>query len=61
MTPDEIKSDLKTMHPCMEKLFDVWDNSHMKNMSLTSVGIAIGHANIRRVTKETDNLSIWIN
>jgi len=61
MEPDEIKSDLISIHPCMEKLFDVWDNSHMKSMSLTSVGIAIGHANIRRVTKETDNLSIWIN
>jgi hypothetical protein len=61
MTEEEIKSDLKTIHPCMEKLFDVWDGSFMKNINLTSVGIAIGHANTRRITKETDNLSIWIN
>jgi hypothetical protein len=61
MTPAEIKSDLQSMHPCMEKLFDVWNDSLMKNTTLTSVGIAIGHANIRRVTKETHNLSIWIN
>lgn len=61
MSEEEIKVFLKTVDPCMEKLFDVWDNSYMKNMTLTSVGIAIGHANTRRITKETDDLSIWIN
>lgn len=61
MSQGEVKDYLKSAHICMEKLFDVWDNSYMKNMTLTSVGIAIGHANIRRVTKETDDLSIWIN
>lgn len=57
----DIEDYLKTVHPCMNELLRIWDNSHMKNITLTSVGIAISHANIRRITKETDDLSIWIN
>lgn len=41
-------------------LFDIWDNSYLKNMTLTSVGIAIAQANIIRKTKENIDLSIWI-
>ncbi len=41
-------------------LFNVWENSSMKNMSLTSVGIAIAQANYRRKTGLTLDLSIWI-
>lgn len=46
--------------PFLEVLFDVWKNSAMKNMSLTSVGIAIAQANYRRKTGQTLDLSIWI-
>ena len=61
MNEKEIEEHLKAVHPCMDKLLNVWENSSIKNTTLTSVGIAIGHANTRRITKETDNLSIWIN
>ncbi len=44
----------------MARLFDVWKNSAMKNMTLTSVGIAIAQANYRRKTGLTLDLSIWI-
>ncbi len=44
----------------MNTLLDVWDNSAMKNMTLTSVGIAIAQANFRRKTGITLDLSIWI-
>ncbi len=44
----------------MAKLLDVWKNSAMKNMTLTSVGIAIAQANYRRKTGLTLDLSIWI-
>jgi len=47
-------------HPCMAILYDVWENSYMKNTLLTSVGIAIANANIRRVTGAQYDLSIWI-
>ena len=61
MNENDVEENLKSAHPCMDMLLHVWDNSYLKNLTLTSVGIAIGHANTRRITKETDNLSIWIN
>jgi hypothetical protein len=61
MNSKEIKDLIISIHPCMKNLYDVWDNSYMKNFTLTSVGIAIGHANIRRVTGNEFDLSIWIN
>ncbi|MBI1185008.1 hypothetical protein GC194_12100 [bacterium] len=44
----------------MSTLFDVWDNSSLKNMTLTSVGIAIATANLRRKTGISVDLGIWI-
>jgi hypothetical protein len=44
----------------MNILFDIWNNSEMKHMTLTSVGIAIAQANFRRKTGKTIDLSIWI-
>lgn len=61
MSEKELKEYLLVVHPCMKKLFDVWGSSPLKNTSLTSVGIAIGHANMRRVTGESADLAIWIN
>lgn len=43
-----------------ETLADVWDKSSLRSMSLTSVGIAIGHANFQRVSGDQAPLSIWI-
>ena len=60
MKLEEVKECLMKVHPCMEKLFDYWDNSDLQHMSLTSVGIAIGHANMRRLTGESSDLGIWI-
>jgi len=44
----------------MNNLFETWTNSSMKNLVLTSVGIAIAQANYRRKTGVTIDLSIWI-
>jgi hypothetical protein len=41
-------------------LFDVWNNTQLKNLSLTSVGIAIGHANATQVIGLDAPLNIWI-
>ncbi len=35
--------------------------TEFKSFTLTSVGIAIGHANIKRPVSKFSNLSIWIN
>ncbi len=61
MNDDEIKSICIEIRPYMEELFEVWSVSAMKEFTLTSVGIAIGHANIKRLVGEFSNLSIWIN
>lgn len=45
----------------MKKIFETWESSAIKNFTLTSVGIAIGHANIKRLVGEFSDLSIWIN
>jgi hypothetical protein len=44
----------------MKVIFDTW-TSTMGHFTLTSVGIAIGHANVKKQTGEFTNLSIWIN
>ena len=49
------------IRPYMSGVFETWSESAMKNLTLTSVGIAIGHANIKRLVGEFSNLSIWIN
>jgi hypothetical protein len=61
MNDVEIKDTCIKIKPYMSGLFDIWSESAMKNFSLTSVGIAIGHANIKRLVGEFANLSIWIN
>jgi hypothetical protein len=43
-----------------ETLADVWDNSSLRSMALTSVGMAIGHANFQRLSGDQAPLSIWI-
>ncbi|WP_343630918.1 LPO_1073/Vpar_1526 family protein [Fluviicola sp.] len=61
MTTNEVKDLLVKTNPCMLKLFDILDKSAFKNFELSSVGIAIAHANFRRRTGKTLDLSLWIN
>lgn len=61
MNDKEIKEKCVEIRPYMAGLFETWSESAMKNFTLTSVGIAIGHANIKRLVGEFANLSIWIN
>jgi len=56
----ETKELIKQQGDFMNILFDVWDNSPLKNMTLTSVGITIATANLRRKTGISVNLGIWI-
>lgn len=61
MTHPEIRETCISIRPFMESVFDTWSNSNMKSFTLTSVGMAIGHANIKRFLGEFASLSIWIN
>ncbi len=60
MSHEEVSSYIKAQGEFMEKLFDYWDNSEMKSMTLTSVGIALAQANFKRKTGLSYDLSIWI-
>lgn len=61
MNGNQVKELLIKNAPIMEKIFEVWSNSKFKNFDVSSVGIAIAHANFRRRTGQTLDLSIWIN
>ena len=61
MNNNEIKEKIVEISPCMKNIFETWESSALKNFTLTSVGIAIGHANIKRLVGEFSDLSIWIN
>jgi len=58
---EEIKSRCIAALPQFADLFDLWDNTSMKNFSPSSIGIAIAHANITRAVPHFGPLSIWIN
>jgi hypothetical protein len=57
----EIRKKCVEIRPYMSDVFEIWSQSPMKNFTLTSVGIAIGHANVKRLVGEFADLSIWIN
>lgn len=61
MNKNEIKEKCIEGRSYMNDVFDIWSNSKMQMFNLTSVGIAIGHANVKRLVGEFANLSIWIN
>jgi len=58
---DDLWKELDAIEPQLPALRKKWESLRFGHVSLTSVGIAIGHANVRRVTGESSPLSIWIN
>jgi hypothetical protein len=60
MPANEVKKVLIEAIPEMEKAFEIWDRSVINRLELSSVGIAIAHANFRRKVGETMDLSNWI-
>ena len=61
MSESEIRDKVVEISPFMQNVFEVWSGSSFQGLTLTSVGIAIGHANIKRYAGEFSDLSIWIN
>jgi hypothetical protein len=61
MTHEEIAEKVIEIRPYMKNVFDVWDSSEMASFVLTSVGICIAHANLKKIIGEFANLDIWIN
>ena len=47
--------------PEVRTLVELWEQTPLRQLHLTSAGIAIGFSNLRRVNPQFDaNLSIWI-
>ena len=57
----EVRTEVVKLRPFMEQVFAAWDSTPLPNFTLTSVGIAIGHANLKRFVPDFGDLSIWIN
>jgi hypothetical protein len=62
MSQEQVRGHLLEVEPNLKQsLFDLWDHTLMKHTMLTSVGTAIAHANVKRVTGDFADLSIWIH
>jgi hypothetical protein len=61
MNHEEVVELVAKARDYMRSVFDVWKTSSMSHFALTSVGIAIGHANVKKSVGEFTDLSIWIN
>jgi len=57
----EIRAKCIELFPYMHSLFDLWTNTNLHNITLTSVGIGLAHANIKRLTGGFAELSVWVN
>lgn len=60
MTGEEVVADLIERVPEMATLQKSWETTALKNMTLTSVGIALGYAYWRRTTGGAADLGIWL-
>ena len=58
---DEIEKKCIAIRPYMKTVIDTWSLSSMQCFNLTSVGIALAHANIQRLIGAFADLSMWIN
>ncbi|WLH87873.1 hypothetical protein PSH87_14350 [Pseudomonas sp. FP453] len=62
MSEDEVREKCVGLRPYLGPVFSCWNESRMTNFTLTSVGLAIGHASVKReVGSEFGDLSIWVN
>lgn len=61
MAEEQVREKMVAVAPLLEDIFKVWNSTPMKTFSPTSVGMAIGHANIKRHVGEFSPLSVWVN
>ena len=57
----EIREALKADCPDFDTFVDLWNSTPLKSLTLTSIGIAIAHSNLRHQTGFSADLSIWID
>jgi hypothetical protein len=52
--------NVERVYPEIRKLNSLWDDTPLKNLTLTTIGIALGHANASRIPGFVAALGIWI-
>ena len=60
MSKAEIKNFICKKSPNYEALFNLWNNSDLKHLSLTSVGMVLGASRAKQLSGDTFDLNIWI-
>lgn len=58
---EEFNSIINRNNPILKNIKDIWNNTELKRLEITSVGIAIGHANLKRKADFNSNLDIWLS
>ncbi|MFE1299867.1 LPO_1073/Vpar_1526 family protein [Streptomyces sp. NPDC058731] len=63
MPGDEIEEEFASLHPNLRNLVDVWGTTAIRRCDLTGVGMALGHANLRRILGEefSAGLEVWVH
>lgn len=61
LSENEVLSEIIESLPSATSLFQLWNSSALKNLVLTSVGIAIGHANACRLGTLKADLETWLS
>lgn len=61
MNESEVVEAVSNLHPAMPELANLWANTPLRQLNLSAVGIALAHANCRRLTGDEAPLSVWIN
>jgi len=60
LSPEQLEEEALAKVPELRELVDTWRESMLKNLTLTSVGLAIGHGYWTRLTGGNAPLSIWL-
>ncbi|WP_405964248.1 hypothetical protein OG713_26975 [Streptomyces sp. NBC_00723] len=63
MPGNEIEDEFAELHPNLRDLVSLWGSSQISHCQPTSVGIAIGHAEVRRILGSEFNfgIEIWVS
>jgi len=59
-SPSEVRDILLEIDPKIETALMIWQGTPMGKFQLSGVGVTLAHANFRRRTGKTMDLSIWI-
>jgi hypothetical protein len=60
LSKEEVERLLENMNPKFKELLQTWNNSGLGRLQLTTVGIALAHANITKTLGIKLDLGVWI-